>query len=672
MKEILRQISEFLRSTFLIMLVFVAGGLAVYRLMMLQIVAADEKEVVVTNTSVYSQVMQATRGEIVDCNGDPIVSNKIGYNLIVEKAYFPYDAAEGNEILLQTTRMLAEAGYSWNDSLPVSLEAPYSFTVEDEEQQKSLKKSLGLNDYATAENCIDKLIDDYNISSAYTQTEQRQIAGIRYEMLARSFSMSNVFYLANDIDIDVVTRVKELRLSLKGINIVEEAVRTIENGDVIPHEIGYVGPIYSKEEYEKLLENGHKDYELSDMVGKSGLEAAYEAELRGVNGKKEITLTGGEVSSFAVTEEPVGGKTIQLTVNNGFQQDLQKKLADYCQYLRRTDRECRNANCGAIAVLDTKDNAVLGLATVPTYNLNDYLEDYNSVLNSPNNPLVNRATDGLYRPGSTFKTITATAGLESGVITGNSTFFCNQTFKYIDTKFHCTGTHHYLSVSRALTVSCNIFFYELGLKLGIDRLLEYERLYGLGSPLGLESGDSGGYLACPETFENLGIDWFVGDIAQASIGQSEIQVTPLQMATVASTIANEGVRYQPHLIQTMWNNAMTEVVSEHEPTVVATIPNNYADTYYYIEQGMIGAAQTAMPKEYDLNKLGFQVAIKTGTPQSPRGTDSFVIGYAPADKPEIAFCAMIEGGKNAKYLVKQILELYAKYYPNTKIGTSLG
>lgn len=672
MKEILRQISEFLRSTFLIMLVFVAGGLAVYRLMMLQIVAADEKEVVVTNTSVYSQVMQATRGEIVDCNGDPIVSNKIGYNLIVEKAYFPYDAAEGNEILLQTTRMLAEAGYSWNDSLPVSLETPYSFTVEDEEQQKSLKKSLGLNDYATAENCIDKLIDDYNISSAYTQTEQRQIAGIRYEMLARSFSMSNVFYLANDIDIDVVTRVKELRLSLKGINIVEEAVRTIENGDVIPHEIGYVGPIYSKEEYEKLLENGHKDYELSDMVGKSGLEAAYEAELRGVNGKKEITLTGGEVSSFAVTEEPVGGKTIQLTVNNGFQQDLQKKLADYCQYLRRTDRECRNANCGAIAVLDTKDNAVLGLATVPTYNLNDYLEDYNSVLNSPNNPLVNRATDGLYRPGSTFKTITATAGLESGVITGNSTFFCNQTFKYIDTKFHCTGTHHYLSVSRALTVSCNIFFYELGLKLGIDRLLEYERLYGLGSPLGLESGDSGGYLACPETFENLGIDWFVGDIAQASIGQSEIQVTPLQMATVASTIANEGVRYQPHLIQTMWNNAMTEVVSVHEPTVVATIPNNYADTYYYIEQGMIGAAQTAMPKEYDLNKLGFQVAIKTGTPQSPRGTDSFVIGYAPADKPEIAFCAMIEGGKNAKYLVKQILELYAKYYPNTKIGTSLG
>ena len=672
MKEILRQISEFIRSTFLILLVLAAGGLAVYRLMMLQIVAADEKEVVVTNTNVYTQVMQATRGEIVDCNGDPIVSNKIGYNLIVEKAYFPYDAAEGNDILLQTIRMLGKAGYTWNDSLPISPEAPYSFTITDETALTALKTTLGLNDYATAENCVDKLMDDYNISSAYTQIEQRQIAGIRYEMLARSFSMSNVFYLANDIDIDVVTRVKEMRLSLKGINVVEEAIRTIEHGNVIPHEIGYVGPIYSKEEYEELLSNGHDDYELSDTVGKSGLEAAYESDLRGINGTKEITVTGGDVSSVAVTEEPIGGKTIQLTVNNGFQQELQTKLADFCQYLRKTDRECANANCGAIAVLDTKDNAVLGLATAPTYDLNDYLDNYNAILNSPNNPLVNRATDGLYRPGSTFKTITATAGLESGVITGNSTFNCTRSFKYIDTVFHCTGEHHYISVSRALTVSCNIFFYEVGLKLGIDRLLDYERLYGLGSPLGLESGDSGGYLACPETFEKLGIDWYVGDVAQASIGQSEIQVTPLQMATVASTIANNGTRYQPHLIRAMWNNSMTETLSEHTPTVVAEIPNNYADTYSYIEQGMIGAAQTAMPKEYDLNKLGFNVAIKTGTPQSPRGTDSFVIGYAPAENPEIAFCAMIEGGKNAKYLVKQILDLFAKYYPTSQIGTALG
>lgn len=671
MKEILRQLSEFLRNTFLILLVLAAGTLAVYRLMMLQIVATEEETPIVTNTTVYSQVMQATRGEIVDCTGTPIVSNKIGYNLIIEKAYFPFDNAEGNDILLRIVRILQEGGYTWNDSLPISTEAPYTFTVTDEDVLAKLKSDIKVNSYATAENCVQGLISDYQISDSYTRQEQRILAGIRYEMLARSFSMSNVFYLANDVDIDTVTRIKEMRLSLKGVNIVEEAIRTIEQGDVIPHEIGYVGPIYSEDEYKALLKNGHDDYELSDTVGKSGLESACESSLRGINGTKEITVTNGDVTSVAVTEEPVGGQTIQLTLNSSFQRDLQTLLANYCTHLRNTEKECRNANCGAISVLDTKDNAVLGLATVPSYDLNDFLNDYSAVLNAPNTPLVNRATDGMYRPGSTFKTITATAGLNEGVISGNSTFYCNRNYKYIDTMFHCTGTHHYINVSRALTVSCNIFFYETGLKLGIDRLVNYEQMYGLGSPLGLESGDSGGYLACPETFDNLGIDWYVGEITQAAIGQSEIQVTPLQMSVVASTIANEGVRYQPHLIQSVWNNAMTEKIEDKEPVIAQTIPIQSEGMYNYIEQGMIGAAQTAMPAQYDLNKLGFQVAIKTGTPQSPRGTDSFVIGYAPAQNPEIAFCAMVEGGKNAKYMVRQILDLYAQYYPDTTIGRAL-
>ncbi len=671
MKEIFRQISDFLRSTFLLLLIFAAAGLAVYRLMMLQIVNADGKTAEPINTSVYSQKLLATRGEIVDCNGKAIVSNKIGYNLIIEKAYFPADHAEGNDILLRVVNILKAAGYTWNDSLPVSKSAPYTFTTADEDVLKKLKSDIKVNDYATAENCVQGLMTDYDISADYSQEEQRIIAGIRYEMLVRSFSMSNVFYLANDVDIDVVTRLKEMRLSLKGVNIVEEAIRTIEQGNVIPHEIGYVGPIYSQDEYKSLSENGHDDYELSDLVGKSGLESAFEAQLRGYNGTKQITVTNGDVTSVAVTQEPIGGQTMQLTINSGFQQDLQKLLADYCQKLRDTDPECPNAYCGAFAVLDTKDNGVLGLATAPTYDLNDYLADYNAVVNAPNQPLVNRATDGLYRPGSTFKTITATAGLESGVITGLSTFYCSQDYKFIDTLYHCTGSHHDVNVSQALTVSCNIFFYELGLKLGIDRLLEYEQLYGLGSPLGLESGDRGGYLASPETFDNLGIEWHVGEITQAAIGQSEIQVTPLQMAVVASTIANEGVRYQPHLVQTIWNSTMTEKVSEHEPVIAATIPNNYDDTYWFIRQGMIGAANATQNKGYSLHDLGFPVAIKTGTPQSPRGTDSFVIGYAPADEPEIAFCAMIEGGKNAKFMVRKMLELYAKYYPESAIGKGM-
>ena len=672
MKEIMRQISEFLRGGFLVLLVLASAALGVYRLVKLQIVAAEEESQQHIVENVYTQVIPATRGEIVDCTGSPIVSNKIGYNLVIEKAYFPDDNKAGNAVIYRTVELLREAGYDWNDTMPVSRMQPYVFENDRERDVAEMKKNLRLNKYADASNCIEKLCDDYEIGEEYSEKDRRIIAGIRYEMLLRSFSMSNVFYFANDIDLKTVTRIKELRVTLSGVNIVEEAIRTVENGTVIPHEIGYVGPIYSQEEFETLKENGHPDYALSDAVGKTGLELACEPDLRGQNGKKEITVTNGEVSSVVISQEPVGGKTIQLTVNSKLQNSLQKRLADHCETLRRTDYECRNAYCGAAVVLDTKDNGVLGMATLPSYDLADLLDDYNKVAEQDNFPLIDRATDGLYRPGSTFKTITATAGLDTGKIDGNTQFYCDTNFKYIDTWFHCTGHHENISVTRALTVSCNIFFYELSTRLGLDVLLDYERMYGLGSPLGLESGDSGGYLACPETYEKLGLQWYVGCLVQAAIGQSEIQVTPLQMATVASTIANDGVRYRPHLINSYWNNTMTEQLSVKEPEIAATVAqNNAQEVYYYIEQGMIGAARTPMLPEYDLNNLGFDVALKTGTPQSPRGTDTFVIGYAPAQDPEIAFCAMIEGGKNAKFLVKGILEDYAACYPESKIGRSL-
>ncbi len=673
MKEILRQISEFLRSSFLVLLVVVSASLAIYRLVKLQIVAAEEESHTQVTESVYTQIIPATRGEIVDCTGAPIVSNKIGYSLIIEKEYFPDDNAAGNAVIARAIKLLREAGYDWNDTMPITKSKPYIFAKDRENDIAQMKKMLHLNQYATAENCLDKLISDYEIADSYSEQEKRNLAGIRYEMQLRGFSMSNVFYLSNDIDLKTVTRIKELRVTLNGINVIENAIRTIENGNVLPHEIGYVGPIYSKEEFQALRQNGHDDYALSDQVGKTGLESACEADLRGINGKKEITVTNGEVSSVVITQEPVGGKTIQLTVNSKMQQQLQTLLANHCETLRNTDYECRNANCGAIVVLDTKDNAVLGAATLPTYDLKELLDDYNKVASQENYPLINRATDGLYRPGSTFKTITATAGLDSGTITPNSTFYCGTNFTYIDHTFHCTGFHENIAVSRAITVSCNIFFYELSTRLGLDLLLDYERLYGLGSPLGLESGDSGGYLACPETFEDLGIHWYVGELLQAAIGQSEVQVTPLQMATVASTIANQGKRYRPHLIQSYWNNTMTEQLSVKAPEMVAQVAqNNAEDVYPYIREGMIGAARSPMWGEYDLNNLGFDVAIKTGTPQSPRGTDTFVIGFAPAYNPEIAFCAMVEGGKNAKFMVRGILDAYAQNYPNSRIGVALG
>ena len=326
MKEILRQISEFLRSSFLVLLVVVSASLAIYRLVKLQIVAAEEETHTQVTESVYTQVIPATRGEIVDCTGAPIVSNKIGYSLIIEKEYFPEDNAAGNAVIIRALKLLKEAGYDWNDTMPISRQNPYVFVRDRDADIAQMKKMLRLNQYATAQNCIDKLISDYEIADSYSEQEKRNLAGIRYEMLLRGFSMSNVFYFSDDIDLRTVTRIKELRVTLPGINVTENAIRTVENGKVIPHEIGYVGPIYSQEEYNELKANGHDDYTLSDQVGKTGLESACEADLRGFNGKKEITVTNGEVSSTVITQEPVGGKTIQLTVNSRMQMQMQDHL----------------------------------------------------------------------------------------------------------------------------------------------------------------------------------------------------------------------------------------------------------------------------------------------------------------------------------------------------------
>ena len=671
MKETLALLGDRLRAAILVLLVVISVILGGLRLMKIQVVNGTTYLEKAQSTAVYAQPVSAARGEIVDSDGNTIVGNKIGYNIIVEKAYFPADNGAGNAVLLEVANLLKERELDWNDTMPITMVEPFSFLSDSEEQVAKLRTTLNLNTYATAQNCMDKLIGDYDIADTYSPREQRIIAGIRYEMLLRSFAVNNHYTFAEDIPAELVTLIKERRLQLPGFDVIEEAIRTVKQGDILPHEIGTVGPIYSKEEFEQLKENGHS-YLLSDTVGKSGLELALEKELRGTDGVKEITCVNGKVASSQITQEAVGGNRVQLTVDSEFQRGLQGVLEDMMQYLRDlNDPAYDEVSAGALVVLDVKSNAVLGMATAPTYNLEDLMNDYQSVLNGENTPLVNRATDGLYRPGSTFKTITATAGLNTGIINAGSTYFCTRNYKYLDSTVHCTGYHSAINVTRAIQVSCNIFFYELAQRLGIDTISEYATYYGLGQSLGLESGDAAGRLANPQTFEKLEMPWYAGYVLQAAIGQSEVQVTPLQMAVAASTIANEGVRYRPHLVDSVYNNAGTKLISRTEPVIAEKINVQYDSVYPLIRQGMILAAQSTMPKEYSLTHLGFQTAIKTGTPQSPRGTDSFVIGFAPAEDPEIAFAGVIEGGNYAKYMVRKVLELYADCYPDTKIGEHL-
>ncbi|MFR0856085.1 peptidoglycan D,D-transpeptidase FtsI family protein [Ruminococcus sp.] len=657
-----RSASSYIKLSLASALVLVSCCLCSWRLMKIQVVESETYSQTKTSTQTYSQTIQATRGEIVDSSGKPIIENKVGYSLIIEPDTFPEDNTEGNQVLLSLTKILDENQVTYTTSLPISETQPYAFT-EDEDAVAKLKKTLNMNVYATAENCMDQIQKEYEIDDNYTPEQQRLLAGIRYEMQLRGFSLSNRFTLAEDVPLDTVTEIKERGVTLPGVDIVEEAIRSVAQGDVVPHEIGTVGPIYA-EEYDELKSKG---YDLDDVVGKSGIEKAMESTLRGTDGIKEITVENGVVVSSDMKTPVEAGKTVQLTVNSDYQRELQNILDGFINNfdsLRDSKTEqlgLKKISCGAIVVLDAKTAGVLGMVTAPTYNLEDYKVDYEAILNAENTPLVNRATDGLYRPGSTFKTITATAGLNEQIITGNSTYFCGHTYHFKDHDYNCTGSHGDIAVTQALRVSCNIFFYKLSEELTIDRISEYATKFGLGQSTGLETGDAAGHLSNQETFAELGADWTVGQVLQSAIGQGEWAVTPLQMANVACTIANNGTRYEPHLVDSIWDYSHTTKLEQKEPVVADQITPVNDDVFQYVENGMIAASTNNFPTRYSLSDLGFDVAVKTGTPQvSNRVQDSFFIGYAPADDPEIAFAGVIEGGEYSKYMIRSIIQAYEK------------
>ena len=633
------------------------------RLMELQVVGGDTINRIFQedDSLTYQKEVKATRGEIEDYNGNLLITNDSRRDVVLQKAFFPDDNEQGNDILINIYMELLGHSYKFRESLPITMTEPYEFTEED---VAGVCENLHLNGYASAENCIDKLIDDYEISDKYNPYEKRIIAGMRYAMIDREFAYSNDLVLAEDVDQYTITDMKELSNIYHGIEVVEVSERRINRGDILPHELGTVGPIYA-EEYDELRAKGYK---LNDTLGKSGIEDAMETELRGQNGVEEITVKNGSITDVKTISETNSGSTVRLTVDGAYQLKLQGILDNFLANFQsiNSNWHLQNVHKGAIVVLDAKTGAVRGMATAPTYNLKDYATDYEDLLNDEDSPLLNRCTYGLYRPGSTFKTVTATAGLNEGVVDAGTSLYCGHWYNFHGGTFSCTGTHGYIATRQAINVSCNCYFYELSSRLGIDNITKYAQLYGLGSHTGLETGDAEGFLCNPETFAKRGQPWYIGFVIQAGIGNYDCGMTPLQMAVVASTIANRGIRYRPYIVDGLYKYGTDELIYETQPVVAERIELSSDYIYDPIINGMIDASHNVPVYKYSLSNLGFDVAIKTGTPQTDQNDlskqNSFFIGFAPADNPEIAFAGVIEGGEYSKYMIRDIILEYQKCY----------
>ena len=651
------------RSWMLAAAAVVTASVYLLNLMSIQIVDGETYHAQTESTTVSVIPIRAARGEIYDRDGQPLAENQTGLNIVFYYAFFDLEnCAEQIGLLIN---LCEEQGESWYDPLPLN-EDGTEFTG-DEQDADTLRQALGLSSYATAADCMYNLCQEYGIIKGDDLT-RRKIAGVCYGMQLRQFSLlNNEYTFAENVSVQTALQLKELSVRFPGMDIVEEDVRSYPDGTIAPHIIGTVGQM-SAEEWSRYQPEG---YQMSDYVGKFGIERYCEETLRGTDGTRTVEQgKNGEIISEEVSSQPESGNSVYLTIDAAFQKRVEEILSNYIEQLQQTGDldEGGNVKGGAISVIDPKTGAVLALVTWPTYDINDYYSDYTTLLETENTPLVDRATDGLYRPGSTFKTVVAVAALEEGIITPEDTVNCTGVYTYFDqviegNTFHptCLGIHGKLSVSEALTRSCNIFFYDVGRRLGIDTINRYASLMGLGEETGLELGSAIGTLSSPEHTKQMGGTWTQGNVVQASIGQMDTVVSPLQLAVQAMTLANRGDRYKVYLVDEVRSFDGSELIQKTEPERMSSFDMS-EETFDAVVNGMIGVGLQYTAPEYMLSDLGYSVAVKTGTPQvTTDTTNSCAIAFAPAEDAEIAIGIMLEEGTGASRLIRDILCAWEEY-----------
>ena len=650
-------------------------GLFVLRLIFLQLVNGDDFKAQATNTTDYNFTVTAARGDIVDSSGRRIATSTTSYNVALNKLLMGDRGLD--TMLQQIVELLRENGESWNDTLLIGqpdAAGHYEFTdddtsTSDQKQLADMKDTLGLQQYATADDVMEMLVEKNNLQG-FSLEWQRVLAGIHYEMDRQAFSNVNNFVMAENVSAAAVATIKEHSLQLPGVEIVETSARSYEQSDIIPAVLGRVGKI-TAEKWKVTDSDGNvtyplrdKGYNMNDILGISGLESAYEDELRGKDGVETITRNSdGVIVDTQLTTVPEPGHTVQLTIDSNFQRAVDKALAENIDMINRVyNTGDMKAAAAAAVVIDVKDGGVLAASNYPSFDQNLYATNYSEYSSDPGLPLFNRALQGLYTPGSTFKPAVAVAALDSGLINQYSTVFCNGVYNYFkDYHPKCTRHGHSgnIDVVTAIKWSCNIFFYDVGRRLTSDVYDAYAYKLGLGQRTGVEVSEATGRLTTKnDSNYTASLD------VQAAIGQGNTVVTPIQLATYAATLANNGVRYRTHFVKAILDTNTGEVLSETQPEVMDVIEGT-GNTFELVREGMKQVPSTISGK---ISSYPIAIACKTGTPQRSETyapgkhyLNAMMVAYLPADDPEIAIGISIEyGGYGARVgdLVVDIANAY--------------
>ena len=637
-----------------------------------QILHGSENRARSISSNATSEVVPASRGIITDRNGKVLVSNRLAYTLVFDRSGFTDDASL-NDAILRLIRLCQETGTAWNDTLPIAQTGSFLRCTNDRSESftQYLEKNK-LTATAAGRQLIAEMRALYHVDESLSEKDARLVIGVRYELHSR-----DSYTFAEDVSSEVLSLITDGRY--EGVSIRTASAR-VYNTTLAAHILGTIGPIW-QEEWSSNEKTGYvgyadKGYSMNDLVGKDGVEKAFEEYLRGTDGRRLITTDeDGKLTGELYTREPQPGGTVALTLDIDLQTDVERALA---QTITGMIDEDSNERGGAAAVVSVGSGEVLALASYPTYDLSTFNEDYEDLVADERLPMFNRATQGTYAPGSTFKMCTAVAALESGIITPSSIIQDRGIYTYYrDPQPMCWvyrqggSTHGRINVTQAITVSCNYFFYEVGRLTGIRTLDSYASQFGLGQSTGIEIGDSSGVLASPEWADSHNREWTDGQTITAAIGQSYNLFTPLQLANYIATLVGGGEHYQAHLLKNVkeYDNSRLLYVYDDEPLNTVEMSDSTVEA---VTKGMHELTVSG-GVAFAFRDCVVSAGAKTGSAQV--GTDianGVFVAYAPYEDPEIAVAIVIEKGGSGAALATAAVEIINSWFSHTDDGTAIG
>ena len=671
------------RAAFLLALFGLVMMLYVGKLLSVQVVETKGNT---NNEKTYTSyvTVKASRGDLLDRNGNVLVGNRASYNLVFNH-YVIQSADNRNDSLRLLLAKAEELGMVHADHLPISAGRPFEYTLQDYSStwQSYFQKYLterDLDSDMTAPMLMEVLRDHYKIPVEWSQEEARAVIGLLYE-----FDLRGVVGMANYVFIEDVSdsNLAELvELDVPGLMVEPTTVREYHT-TYAAHILGYVGAMNAEqwETYQKI------DGDTMDaVIGQDGLEAAFEQYLHGVDGTRiDVVAADGTIISqeYVEGEEPQGGSHIETTLDLNTQIVTEQALSDLADYLRDPVRNSGGDGDDveglAAVVMEVKTGDILAMASYPTYDLTTFRQNFADLLKAEDSPLINRALQSIYPPGSTYKMSTLVSAMESGALAVGDTIHTRGKYtKYESSDFAPTclawytaaRAHGTIDATVALQKSCNYFFFELADRMSIDTMDKTAKALGLGEPTGVELKEETGYRANPETKKELyseGNQYFaVGDRINAGIGQSENRFTPLQLCVYVSTLANQGVRYRATFLNRVVSNDYSTLEVQNNAEIVSTFEIS-DETFKTYMEGMYKVANVSGGTGYsNLKDCVVEVAAKTGTAEHGLGQKysdhGALVCFAPADDPEIAIAIYGEKAAHGSTLGMAAAQIINAYF----------